>query len=76
MSASFSGSTTEMDLTEYETVKQAAERLGLTYASVLGYVKAGRVAGLIRVLDHPMIPAGWVPERRKPGRKRKEAPAV
>ncbi len=60
-----------VDLTGYETVKQAALRLGLTYASVHEYVKAGRVPGLIRVLDHPMIPAGWEPVRFKPGRKRK-----
>ena len=63
-----------MNLDEYETVKQAAFRLGLTYASVSAYVKAGRVPGLIRVLNHPMIPRGWIPERQKPGRKRKEAP--
>ena len=64
-----------MNLDQYETVKQAALRLGPTYASVSEYVKAGRVPGLIRVLKHPMIPAGWAPERRKPGRKRKDAPA-
>ncbi len=64
-----------MDLDQYETVKQAALRLGLTYASVHEYVKSGRVPGLVRVLNHPMIPREWVPERRKPGRKRKEIPA-
>lgn len=64
-----------MNLDDYETVKQAALRLGLTYASVSEYIKAGRVPGLIRVLKHPMIPREWVPERRKPGRKRKDAPA-
>ena len=63
-----------MNLNEYETVKQASERLGLTYASVLAYVNAGRVDGMVRFLKHPMIPKAWVPERRKPGRKRKEAP--
>ncbi len=64
-----------MNLNEYETVKQASERLGLTYNSVLAYVNSGRVEGMVRVLKHPMIPVGWSPERRKPGRKRKDASA-
>lgn len=62
-----------MNLADYETLGQAAIRLGLTYETIRWYAQANRIPGMQRFGTHPMIPKEWVPERRKAGRKRKDA---
>lgn len=62
-----------MNLADYETVKQAALRLGLHQQQVRLYARQGRIPGLQWFGTHAMIPKDWVPVRRKSGRKPRAA---
>ncbi len=60
---------------QWQTVAQAAERLGLSVNGLRHYLKGGRIAGAQKLGRDWLLPSDCaLPERERPGRKPRVPP--